>query len=119
MANEISVGLFLTADKGGAKVNRSESINIDMTGDSLTHGVQSVTDSGEVLVESDILGTVGVCFVKNLDATGYITIGSTQATNHAIKLLAGESTVFRAAGSVYAMAESGDTISVEYILIET
>ena len=118
MANEISVGLFLTADKGGAKVNRSESTTIDMIGASLTHGVQQVPTGGEVLVESDVLGTVGVCFVKNLDSSNYITIGSHTSSNHTIKLLAGESTIFRAAGSVYAASQTG-TINVEYILIET
>ena len=117
MANEIHTNVSLSVVKGGAKANRVESVSIDMSGDSLTHGVQGIPTGGEVLAESDELGTAGLCFIKNLDTVNYITVGSDATANHTIKLKAGESTLFRAAGSVYAKANTA-ACNVEYIIIE-
>ena len=118
MAKEITGKLVLNAVKGGAKISRSESFTIDMTGNSFSSGVQSIPNSGgEALVEADELGTAGYVFVKNLDSTNYVTLGSHASSNHTIKLKAGESTIFRAAGTVYGLANTA-ACNVEYIIIE-
>ena len=118
MANEISASISLSVSKGGAKLNRAESISIDMTGDSYISGVQSITTSGAVLVEADALGTAGYCYIKNIDATNFVTVGNAAAnTNHVIKLKAGESCLFRAQQPVYVDADTA-TCLVEYVIIE-
>ena len=117
MADEITGKLTLNVSKGGAKIARSESFSIDMTGESITHSVQEIATGGEILVEGDILGTVGYVYIKNLDSTNYVTVGSHATLNHAIKLKAGEACLFRAAGSVYVQANTL-ACNVEYIVIE-
>tara|TARA_R100000781_G_scaffold114611_1_gene85878 strand:- start:39 stop:395 length:357 start_codon:yes stop_codon:yes gene_type:complete len=117
MANELKVAISFDFSKGGAEAIRSESLSIDVAGDSMTHGVQGIPTGGEVLVESDELGTAGWVYAKNLDGTNFVTIGSHATDNHAIKLLAGEACVFRAAGSVYGKADTA-ACNVEYIIVE-
>jgi hypothetical protein len=117
MANEIKYNLSLSVNKGGVKTERQESNSIDMTGESITHSVQEISTDGEVLVEGDVLGTVGYVYIKNLDSTNYVTVGSHATSNHAIKLKAGEACLFRAAGSVYVQANTA-ACNVEYIVIE-
>jgi hypothetical protein len=117
MANEIKIQMSITAEKNGAKVERQVSDSIDMAGHSMTHGVQGIPTGGEVFVESDILGTAGWAYVKNLDADNYVTLGSHASSNHLVKLLPGESALFRCAGSLYGAANTAEC-KVEYIIIE-
>ena len=118
MANEIHTNVSLRVEKGGAKVNRVESVSIDMTGESYTSGVQEITISGgEVLIESTELGTTGYVFIKNLDAINFVTFGSNATANHTIKLKAGECALFRANGAIYGLADTA-VCNVEYIIIE-
>ena len=117
MANEIGISVSISGNKSGAKITRAESVSVDMAGDSYTSGVQGIPTGGEVFVEADELGTAGYVFIKNLDTTNYITIGSHATDNHTIKLKAGECTLFRAAGSVYGKANTA-ACNVEYIIIE-
>ena len=89
-----------------------------MTGDSFTHGVGSVGTSGEILVESIEVGTVGWVFVKNLDASNFVTVGSHATDNHLVKLLPGESSLLKAGlGTVFANSDTSACM-VEYILVE-
>tara|TARA_R100000808_G_C2137715_1_gene145802 strand:+ start:1500 stop:1862 length:363 start_codon:yes stop_codon:yes gene_type:complete len=119
MANEIKTDVRLTASKGGMEVDRREQkTDIAMTGDSITHAVIEITASGgEVLVEAAELGTAGLIFIKNLDSTNYVTFGTHATSNHTIKLLAGESCLFRAAGAIYGLSNTS-ACNVEYIIIE-
>ena len=118
MANEIKTDVRLTASKGGMEVDRREQkTDITMTGDSMTHAVQGIPTGGEVLVEADELGSAGLCFVKNLDSTNFVTIGTHATDNHVIKLLAGESAVFRAVGAIYGKADTA-ACNLEYIIVE-
>ena len=117
MANEISVSIGLYASKGGMKVQRSESKTITMTGDAITHEIQEVGTTEEELAQGADLGTPGVVFVKNLDATNYVEVGCVTG-QYSIKLLAGESCIFRAsAAAVYAKANTA-ACNVEYIILE-
>ena len=117
MANEVGINVSLNFNKGGAKISRSESISVDVSGDSYTSAVQGIPTGGEIFVEADELGTAGYVFVKNLDGTNYVTVGSHATDNHAIKLKAGECALFRAAGSVYAQANTA-ACNIEYTIIE-
>jgi len=117
MADEIAITVRLAFSKSGAKVSRTENINVDVTGDAFTHEVQSVGTSEEELAQGADLGTPGYLFLKNLDATNYVEVGSTTGV-YDIKLLAGEVAIYRHnSATVYAKANSAACL-VEYILAE-
>ena len=117
MANEILTSFGLYVSKGGMQGRRNETLNIDMTGDTITHEIQNVGTSEEELAQGADLGTPGVVFIKNLDTTNYVEIGCVTG-QYTIKLKAGEACMFRAAGSaVYAVANTA-ACDVEYFIIE-
>lgn len=115
MSDELKIGVVMSFSKGGASANRSEHIEVDVTGDAFNHEIQSIPTSNTALVEATAVGTPGFYFIKNLDATNYVTVGLT--SSYAIKLKAGEIAVFRAAGAIYALADTAACL-VEYWLIE-
>ena len=115
MANELSITAKLNFSKGGAKVTKAESVSIDVTGDAFSHEIQSIPTSNTALVEGAAVGTPGYYWIKNLDSTNYVTIGLTGS--YAIKLLAGEVALFRAAGAIFALADTAACL-VEYVVIE-
>jgi hypothetical protein len=118
MANELTISARISFNKGGAIVKRSENINVTVTGDAFSHEVQEVGTSEEALVQGSELGTPGYMFIKNLNATNYVEIGSTTGV-YDIKLLAGEIALYRHnSATVYAKANTG-ACNVEYLLIET
>ena len=115
MADEISMTLSLQFKKGGAVLQRSESIRIDVAGDAFAHEIQSIPVANTALVEAAAIGDPGIVFVKNLDATNFVTVGLTGS--YTAKLLPGEWAIFRAAGAIFALADT-DTCLVEYFIIE-
>ena len=115
MAGELSIVVSVAFNKGGISTQRSESISVDVAGDAFTHQVQAIPTSDTALLEGVAIGTPGYIFIKNLDSSNFVTVGLT--TSYAIKLLAGEVALFRAAGAIYVLADSG-TCNVEYWMIE-
>jgi len=119
MANEITGKLTLKASKGGANVARSESFSIDMTGESFYHGVQNISTGNETLEIYELSNfdstETGICFLKNLDDTNYVEIGLT--SSYTIKLLAGECALFRAAGTLFARANT-TAVELEILMLE-
>ncbi len=117
MAKEISIGVTISFRKSGAQVSRSETITVDVTGDAFSHEVQAIGTSEEVLVQGADLGTPGYMFIKNLDTTNYVEIGSTTGV-YDIKLKAGEVCLYRHnSATAYAKANTA-ACNVEYLLIE-
>ena len=117
MANEIAILVNLSFSKGGASVSRSESIQVTVTGDAFSHEVQAIGTTEEELAQGADLGTPGYMFIKNLDATNYVEVGSTTGV-YDIKLKAGEVCLYRHnSATVYAKANTA-ACNVEYLLIE-
>ena len=117
MANELTVTAKLSFSKGGAKVNRAFTIDVNITGDAFTHEVQSVGTTEEELPQGADLGTPGFILVKNLDSTNYVEVGHSTGV-YAAKLLAGEVCLFRLnSGTLYAKANTAACL-VEYIIVE-
>ena len=124
MANEIKVKLSITAEKNGAKYDRTVTFQDDMTGDSWETGVVDVTTSGIELTELQI-GTIGWIYVKNLSTgTDYIDIGWTDTGLHSAddiscRLYGGEATIFKSPGKTALFADAnGSTQALEYAIIE-
>jgi len=117
MSDELRIGVILSYSKGGAPENRVEHIEVDVTGDSFIHQNQSVGTSEEELTQGADLGSPGYVFIKNLDATNYVEVGSTTGV-YDIKLLAGEIAIYRHnSNTLYAKANTAACL-VEYIIIE-
>ena len=117
MANELGVTVSLNFLKMGAKLNVSASDSFNVTGDSFVNGVHEVGTSEEELVQLADLGTPGWCYVKNLDETNYVQIG-TVTSEYCIRLLAGEFCLFRMDGtSLFAKANTAVCL-VQYAIIE-
>jgi len=121
MANELKCKVSLSFEKGGVKVSRNASMNIDVTGNAYTSGVQKVPYSGdgEALVESDELSNnIGWIYIKNLDDTNFATFGNHATANHAIKIMPGEAVLFRSMpAQLFGKADTADVV-IEYIMIE-
>jgi hypothetical protein len=116
MANEITVGISIAVSKGGLSDARAESFKVTMTGDGITHSMQTATTSWVLLVEAAAVGTAGWYFVKNLDGTNFVELGPAD-NQFSIKLKAGESTVFRASDPIGVKADTA-SCNVEYLVIE-
>ena len=117
MANEIEVSISLNASKGGVSVSRSESFKVDMSGSHILHVTQEIGATEEAIdLGQDHVGDNGWCFVKNLDSANEVFIGLTGS--YTIKLLAGESTVFRNNGPIYADCSSGESATIEVIVLQ-
>jgi len=116
MSDELSIVISMSFSKGGAVAQRAESISVDVTGDAFNHNVQEIGTSEEEIVQGADLGTPGYMFVKNLDSTNYVEIG-TETTKYSIKLKAKEIALFRVDGTtIYAKASVA--LNIEYWLIE-
>ena len=117
MANELNLRATLSFSKGGAKVNRSKSISVTVTGDAFTHEVQSVGTTEETLEQGANLGTPGWVLIINHDGANYVEVGSTAGVYN-IKLKAGEFALYRHnSGTLYAKSNTAACL-VEYIIIE-
>ena len=121
MANEITIG-------GSLRLNRSSvpkysdsmkysGIQITQTGSDYQSGSQNIGTSEENLAKGDI-GTIGWFCLKNLDASNYVTIGTT-SSQLPIKVLAGQAVgpVYVDAANVIVLANTS-AVNVEYLLIE-
>lgn len=117
MANELSLRATISFKKGGAECTRYENISVTVSGDAFSHEVQSVGTTEEALAQGAELGTPGYMFIKNMDATNYVEIGSTTGV-YDIKLKAGEFCIYRHnSATVYAKANTA-AVLVEYFLVE-
>jgi len=118
MANEIEVSVTINASKSGMNVSRSESFKADMTGSHVIHVTQEIGDSNEEIdLGQDHVADGGWCFVKNLDTANEVFIGL--SGSYTIQLLAGESTVFRNNGPLFADCSSGESATIEVIVLQS
>jgi len=117
VSNEISISVGMSVSKGGVQDSRFDSVNIDMSGDAITHHTQVVGIVEEAIVVPADLTTFGFVLLKNLDDTNFIEIGKTTGV-YTIKLKAGELALFRVDGStLFALANTA-ACNMEIFLIE-
>lgn len=114
MANELTVTAALEYSKGGVTKRIYDSKTLTVTGDEIAEHIQVIGITEEAVAVSDI-GTQGYIYAKNLDTTNYVTLGLTGGL--AIKLKAGEFALFRAAGTIYARADTSPC-RVHFIVVE-
>jgi hypothetical protein len=122
MAKEITVNAKLVATKGNLSQSRSETCQPNMAG---THyaarGMDIPTTAAGTALDLGSVATAGYALLKNLDATNYVEVGVQVAGTFypLVRLLAGESAVFRFAISsgIYARANTA-TVVLDYLILE-
>lgn len=117
MANELQLAVSLLYNKNGVRLPIDATKRVTVTGDYFTHTPQEVGTIEEELAQGADLGTPGYLYLKNLNDTYFVEVGSTTGV-YAIKLKPGEIALYRHnSGTIYAKANTAACI-VEYCLIE-
>uniref|UniRef100_A0A6M3K0G2 Uncharacterized protein n=2 Tax=viral metagenome TaxID=1070528 RepID=A0A6M3K0G2_9ZZZZ len=117
MSGELTLRTSLSFNKSDAKVNRADGISVDVTGDAFTDGVQEIGTSEEEVVQGADVGTPGYVWMKNLDATNYVEVGSTTGV-YDIKLKAKQIALWpHNSATIYAKANTA-ACNIQYIIIE-
>jgi len=113
MADELQIYAKVSYSKGGAVVSRTvPTTNITIAGTAIAQGVQSIPTSDTTLT---IVAAPGYVFVKNLDATNYVQVG-TDATNWFLKLLAGQWGLFPINGTALHAKANTAACNLEFIV---
>lgn len=118
MANEISATVSLYASKSGVVATAASTLNSTMAGDQMITNVQIVGTGAELLVFGDVL-TIGYLYLKNLDATNYVTVDITSDFSSWPQIiLPGESILLKPGDvNIYAKS-SASTCNVLTVAIE-
>lgn len=119
MANEVKITASLLFVKGNVKqISRAVTdLLVTVSGEKYTQIVQAITVS-EIALDLGDVGTPGWCWMKNLDATNYVSIKPATGVAKMMKLLAGETALFRMeASDPFAEANTG-TVNLEMLLVE-
>src|SRR4051794_16391060 len=94
MASEISISSSLSVNKGSLQLSRSANFRADMPGTEFGQAGQIIGFSAhEALAINADIGTKGVAWFRNLDATNYVEIGVQDGSSNFIpfaKLKPGE-----------------------------
>jgi len=119
MANELTVSASLAYNPSVAnhqKIPRFELIKrVSMTGADFSMGTQALTTSEEALDITSDIGTTGMVFIKNLDASNTVLVGLTGS--FPVRCLAGEYAQFRANGTIFVKTSSSTAI-IQYWVFE-
>lgn len=121
MSNEITLTIGLNILKSSLKYNvPTASKQITMTGTHAYSNSQDIGTTEEALELGTNLGTLGIGYFTNTDATNFVTIGVKPAATYypLLKLKAGESGLFRFDNvALYAKSDTAST-TLQYFLAE-
>ena len=117
MANELSHTLSIAYSKGTPSdiISRSESTQSTISGTAWESGRQTIGTTEETLSLNDVT-SVGYVYVRNMDATNYVQIGTTTA-QYSIKLPAGKDCWFYANGNTLYIKANTAACDVVYLVI--
>jgi len=118
MADEITLSIDLSLTNGSAEHDfRPSSLSIDQANARYIDRIQDIGTSEETISFGDLTAK-GICVLRNLSSTNYVSWGHTTG-NLDCKILAGESFVFRMdnAGALIMQANTA-TCQVQVILYD-
>lgn len=119
MANELTVSVSLSFLKGNlssAITRQVTGAKFTVSGSDVTLKTQTIGTAEEAIILGDV-ATPGFMFVKNLDATNFVTIRPATGGDDCVKLLKGECALFRHAGTApFAIADTAP-VAIEYMLV--
>lgn len=121
MANEISITMNATCENGNFKSTFNVgTVRVNQSAQGAASGIWSVGTTTESLPSGDV-SSKGYLFLRNLDATNFVTLYATTGGNGREfgKLKAGEVTVLRMSPSK-SLVGKADTAAVklQYLLLE-
>lgn len=118
MADEATVTTTLAFAKGSVSTTISDSAQTyDVSGTKYVKGVQNVGTSEEALDMGSITSP-GWCYMRNLDATNFVSVRPATAETDLIKIKPGEHICFRMiATAPYVIADTS-TVDLEYLIVE-
>jgi hypothetical protein len=120
MANTLVAALQLAIENAGLRLSANPSNNITLVGNNLQGNVQAIGTSSEIITLTDV-GSSGYVFLKNLDATNFVSIAQTNpavAAAALVKLLPGEwCFIPTPLTAIYAIADTG-SVDLQIIFAE-
>lgn len=108
----ISMQTGLSYSKGGDIAQVAEAFTITVSGTARMSGRQTIGTTEEQLVLGDV-SSVGIVWIKNLDATNFLTVG-TVTNQRGFRINPGESFAFRAANNAIFCAANTAAVDVSY-----
>lgn len=94
---------------------------VTMSGNDFISGTQLIGSSAEEQIAGNEIGTIGYVLIKNVASENFVRIGfadvSTADDARPVKLEPGEIALFRAAGGLYAQADTSD-VRIQYYFFE-
>lgn len=116
MAQEVNVSVALNFSKAGSTISKaSGTIYFDVSGTAAIQNTIAVGTSDETLALGDIT-TIGWVYMKNLDATNYVSIGS-DGTLYPNKLKPLEPMLVRWNAAAIHVKANTAPCNIEYVLI--
>lgn len=113
MAREMSITTSINYSRAGGDTEQiSESYSVDVAGAPRMSGRQNIGTTEEQLVLGDV-SSVGIVWIKNLDTTNFITVG-TVTNQRGFRINPGESFPFRAANNAIFIAANTAAVDVAY-----
>lgn len=118
MASEIEVRGRLSFSKSGAAGGMDAAGTFTLTGTKYQRGRQNVGTSEEALILGDAAAG-GWVFIKNLDATNYVSLRSATGATDFIRINAGEFAMFRlhASSSAPFIIANTAAVEIEYLVL--
>jgi hypothetical protein len=119
MANELTMTVSVAFAKGNVASIARQAVGktITVAGTKYQASVQTIGTTQEAIVMGDVTSP-GYIWVKNLDATNYVTIRPATGGTDTIKLKAGEIALFRLVGAApFAIANTA-AVAIEYIVFD-
>ena len=120
MANEATVSAYLSFVKGTVDTKMSrQAIQFTVAGTNYIQESMTVpTTAGGTAIPLGSVGTPGFYFIKNNDATNFVTILSGVGGTALLKLKAGEFTVGRFSVATPAALANTLSVQIEYLIVE-
>ena len=120
MANEGSARSKISWTSGTRKVVREFNYSFDVAGTDTATFTQAIgfAAAEKIVLPADV-ASYGQCLIINHDATNFVSLGNWNAGSqvYTIKLLAGESTLFRPVVGITDLAALADTASVDLEIV--
>jgi hypothetical protein len=121
MANELVISASGRYAKGTIDIPFGRGgRQVTVTGSSVVHNIQTVGFAAEEALVMGDVGTPGYIFIRNLDATNYVSMRPGTGDDDLVELKPGEFALFRLARDATAPFVQADTgaCDIEYYLFE-
>lgn len=122
MANELTINGSVAFSKGNVatKTLAVQTLRANVSGADFIQATQSIptTAGGTAISIPAAIGTPGWFFIKNNDATNYVTILDSVSGAALLKLKAGEVAMGRFASAAPAALANTAAVVIEYLIVE-